>query len=146
MGRHGPLSHFIPWQQREFALTADDRYSMLSGLSHDPLQRDMFTPLQLGARVCVPDPAEITTPGRLASWMAREGITIAHLTPAMGQVLVETVPGSSPPTLGSLRYAFFVGDKTNGRLSNFLAILMLAVVFLAAVTAIPLMIATKAGA
>jgi len=115
MGRHGPLSHFIPWQQQEFALTADDRYSMLSGLSHDPLQRDMFTPLQLGATVCVPDPGDITTPGRLASWMAREGITIAHLTPAMGQVLVETVPGSSPPTLDSLRYAFFVGDVLTRR-------------------------------
>jgi acyl-coenzyme A synthetase/AMP-(fatty) acid ligase len=66
--------------------------------------------LQLGATICVPDPADIAAAGRLAPWVEREAITIAHLTPAMGQLLVETVPGSTPPVLGSLRYTFFVGD------------------------------------
>ena len=28
---------------------------MLSGLAHDPLHRDIFTPLQLGGTVCIPD-------------------------------------------------------------------------------------------
>jgi amino acid adenylation domain-containing protein len=115
LGRHGPLSHFIPWQQSEFVLTAADRYSMLSGLSHDPLQRDIFTPLQLGAAISVPDAADIATPGRLAAWMAREAVTIAHLTPAMGQVLVEPAPGSPAATIASLRHSFFVGDVLTRR-------------------------------
>jgi manganese transport protein len=40
----------------------------------------------------------------------------------------------------------YVGDKTNSRLSNSLGIITLVVVFVAATAAIPLMIATKAGA
>jgi Mn2+/Fe2+ NRAMP family transporter len=40
----------------------------------------------------------------------------------------------------------YVGDKTNSRLTNALAVVMLVVVVAAAIAAIPLMIATKAGA
>ena len=106
-GRHGPLSHFVPWQCREFGLDESDRFSALSGLAHDPLQRDMFTPLQIGAAVCFPDPERMGAPSWLAEWMARERLTVAHLTPAMGQLLTETAAGAKIP---SLRYAFFVGD------------------------------------
>jgi amino acid adenylation domain-containing protein len=115
LGRHGPLSHFVPWQRREFDLRESDRYSMLSGLAHDPLQRDMFTPLQTGGTICVPDPADIATPGRLAEWMRRERVTVAHLTPAMGQILTELPPEAAPVRLDSLRRAFFVGDVLTRR-------------------------------
>ncbi|MBA2681036.1 MAG: amino acid adenylation domain-containing protein, partial [Ktedonobacteraceae bacterium] len=112
--RHGPLSHFLPWQQERFGLTGVDRYSMLSGLAHDPLQRDIFTALWLGGTICIPAPEHIGTPGWLAAWLRQEQITIAHLTPAMLQlmtVLSEQVVGSSTlSTLPSLRYAFTVGD------------------------------------
>jgi Mn2+/Fe2+ NRAMP family transporter len=40
----------------------------------------------------------------------------------------------------------YVGDKTNSKLSNLLAMFMLVIVTVAAVAALPLMIATKAGA
>ena len=40
----------------------------------------------------------------------------------------------------------YLGDKTNSRLSNTLGIIMFVVVSVAALAAIPLMIATKAGA
>ncbi|HEX9940915.1 MAG TPA: amino acid adenylation domain-containing protein, partial [Thermoanaerobaculia bacterium] len=110
LGRHGPLTHFLPWQVERFGLHGDDRFSMLSGLSHDPLQRDIFTPLQLGATICIPDPAEIGALGRMAEWMRRERVTVAHLTPAMGQLLTETAPGTPAVEVPSLRYAFLVGD------------------------------------
>ncbi|HVR99225.1 MAG TPA: amino acid adenylation domain-containing protein, partial [Thermoanaerobaculia bacterium] len=115
LGRHGPLSHFIPWQQRRFGLGETDRFSMLSGLAHDPLQRDMFTPLQIGGTICVPDPADITVPGRLAAWMRRQEVTVAHLTPAMGQILTEIPPDMEPPRLDALRWAFLVGDVLTRR-------------------------------
>jgi amino acid adenylation domain-containing protein len=115
LGRHGPLSHFIPWQRRRFGLGESDRFSMLSGLAHDPLQRDMFTPLQIGGAICVPDPADITVPGRLAEWMRRQGVTVAHLTPAMGQILTEIPPDIEPPRLDALRWAFLVGDVLTRR-------------------------------
>jgi non-ribosomal peptide synthetase component F len=50
LGRHGPLTHFLPWQCARFELSGEDRFSLLSGLAHDPLQRDLFTPFFLGWR------------------------------------------------------------------------------------------------
>lgn len=112
LGRHGPLSHFLPWQEKTFNLSASDRFSMLSGLSHDPLQRDIFTPLWLGATICIPDP-EIIGTAQLADWIAKEQVTFAHLTPALAELLTETAaPDCRIP---SLRYAFFVGDKLTRR-------------------------------
>jgi amino acid adenylation domain-containing protein len=102
MGRHGSLTHFTPWLAERFELGAADRFSLLSGLAHDPLHRDVFTPLQLGASVVAPDPDEVGTPGYLAQWMRAAGVTVAHLTPAMGQLLTTSadeqtadVPGLS---------------------------------------------------
>jgi amino acid adenylation domain-containing protein len=110
MGRHGSLTHFTPWLAERFALGADDRFSMLSGLAHDPLHRDVFTPLQLGASIIAPDPDEVGTPGYLAQWMRAAGVTIAHLTPAMGQLLADVPAGDASDAIDSLRRAFFVGD------------------------------------
>ncbi|MDB4948389.1 MAG: tycC3 [Gemmatimonadetes bacterium] len=107
MGRHGSLTHFTPWLAETFALGAADRFSMLSGLAHDPLHRDVFTPLQLGAAVVAPVPEDVGAPGYLADWMRAAGITVAHLTPALGQLLGSAFAGASVP---SLRRAFFVGD------------------------------------
>ena len=101
MGRHSSLTHFTPWLAAEFGLTASDRFSLLSGLAHDPLHRDVFTPLQLGAAVVAPEPDEIGTPGYLAQWMREAGVTVAHLTPAMGQLLAD----ASERVSGSIRCA-----------------------------------------
>ena len=111
MGRHGSLTHFTPWLAETFGLTADDRFSMLSGLAHDPLHRDVFTPLQLGAAVVAPEPEEVGAPGYLARWLREAAVTVAHLTPAMGQLIAD-VPGGveAAEPVPSLRRAFFVGD------------------------------------
>ncbi|HEU4556305.1 MAG TPA: non-ribosomal peptide synthase/polyketide synthase [Longimicrobium sp.] len=107
MGRHSSLTHFTPWLAAEFGLHASDRFSLLSGLAHDPLHRDVFTPLQLGAAVVAPEPEETGTPGYLARWMREAGVSVAHLTPAMGQLLADASEGER---IDSLRRAFFVGD------------------------------------
>jgi amino acid adenylation domain-containing protein len=110
LGLHGSLSHFLPWQTEAFGFRADDRFSMLAGLAHDPLQRDIFTPLWVGASIWIPDPKDIFSPGWLSSWMARSGTTVAQLTPAMLQLLVETAPAESADSLPALRMAFTVGE------------------------------------
>ncbi len=118
LGRHGSLSHFIPWLRQRFDLSAADRFSMLSGLAHDPLHRDLFTPLQLGAAVVIPDPKTMDDPGALAAWMRRAAVTITHLTPALGQVLTTEAPGDLGVLsleVPSLRYAFLVGDVLTRR-------------------------------
>ncbi|HEY0765885.1 MAG TPA: amino acid adenylation domain-containing protein [Pyrinomonadaceae bacterium] len=114
-GRHGPLSHFRPWYKQNFAINESDRFSLLSGLSHDPLHRDVFTPWQFGATICIPDPELLGTPGYLAEWMRSEEITVTNLTPAMGQLLTSELKARTPVSITSLRYAFFVGDALTRR-------------------------------
>lgn len=66
----------------------------------------MFTPLFFGAQLHVPTADDIGTPGRLAEWMANSGVTVTHLTPAMGQLLSAQATRQIP----TLQNAFFVGD------------------------------------
>jgi L-aminoadipate-semialdehyde dehydrogenase len=104
-GRHFSLAYYFPWMSERFNLTENERFSMLSGIAHDPIQRDIFTPLFLGASLIVP-PAEDITFDRLANWASTNKISVTHLTPAMGQILL----GSTEPKIPSLHAAFFVGD------------------------------------
>jgi L-aminoadipate-semialdehyde dehydrogenase len=39
-GRHYSLTHFFPWMSQRFNLNGDSRFTMLSGIAHDPIQRD----------------------------------------------------------------------------------------------------------
>jgi natural product biosynthesis luciferase-like monooxygenase protein/amino acid adenylation domain-containing protein len=106
LGRHGSLSHFIPWTAEKFNLRPSDRFSMFSALSHDPLQRDVFTPLMIGASVFIP-PEDWKLPGNGVKWMRENEISIVNLTPAIGELLTY---GQTNCVLSSLRYVFFVGE------------------------------------
>lgn len=106
LGRHYSLAYYFPWMAEKFGLSSNDKFTMLSGIAHDPIQRDMFTPLFLGAQLLVPTADDIGTPGKLADWMAEYGATVTHLTPAMGQLL--SAQASTP--IPTLHHAFFVGD------------------------------------
>ncbi|CAG8449470.1 7430_t:CDS:10 [Acaulospora colombiana] len=110
-GRHFSLTHYYPWMSQEFGLSDKDHFTMLSGIAHDPIQRDIFTPLFLGAELHIPTSEDIGIPGRLANWMAENQITVTHLTPAMGQLLSANANTPIP----SLRNAFFVGDLLTKR-------------------------------
>ena len=39
-GRHYSLTHFFPWMGEQFGLDEHSRFTMLSGIAHDPIQRD----------------------------------------------------------------------------------------------------------
>lgn len=39
-GRHYSLTHFFPWMSERFGLGPEARFTMLSGIAHDPIQRD----------------------------------------------------------------------------------------------------------
>ena len=104
-GRHFSLAYYFPWMSQRFGLREHDRITMLSGIAHDPIQRDIFTPLFLGAQLLVPSKDDIQYE-RLAEWMQDYGATVTHLTPAMGQILV----GNASAEFSNLHHAFFVGD------------------------------------
>ena len=39
-GRHYSLTHFFPWMGERFNLSSESKFTMLSGIAHDPIQRD----------------------------------------------------------------------------------------------------------
>ncbi|HEY3950283.1 amino acid adenylation domain-containing protein [Phenylobacterium sp.] len=102
---HAPLTDFLAWQARTFGLTAADRFSLAAGLSHDPVLRDIFGPLSIGATLLIPD-QPLQAPGQLAAWLAASRATVAHLTPSMGQILT----AGAPPALPALRRLFWGGE------------------------------------
>ncbi|KAK3355197.1 hypothetical protein B0H65DRAFT_515791 [Neurospora tetraspora] len=110
LGRHYSLVRYFGWMAERFNLSSESRYTLLSGIAHDPVQRDIFTPLFLGAQLLVPSREDIQHE-KLAEWMREHNPTVTHLTPAMGQILV----GGASAEFPSLEHVFFVGDVLTTR-------------------------------
>jgi non-ribosomal peptide synthetase component F len=72
LGEHGSLTHFVPWLRQSFHLRESDRFSVLSGLSWNVLQREIFTALCSGSTLYMPEPEAITDPRLLFDWLWRE--------------------------------------------------------------------------
>jgi amino acid adenylation domain-containing protein len=89
VGHHAPLTHFIDWYSHRFALSYSDKFAMLSGLSHDPLLRDIFVALGVGGTICIPDP-QIAAGDCVAEWLQAQGVTCMHITPTLGALILET--------------------------------------------------------
>lgn len=104
---HAPLPHFVGWQRSEFALGDGDQFSLLSGLSHDPMLRDVFTPLSSGATLHLPPQRVMSDTGALFAWMRERRITVSHLTPWIGRQLLAAAEGQRLP---DLRWLFWGGD------------------------------------
>ena len=62
LGRHYSLAYYFPWMAQRFGLSSNDKFTMLSGIAHDPIQRDMFTPLFLGAQYWCPRQTTLVHP------------------------------------------------------------------------------------
>ncbi len=107
VGTHKPVVHFLDWYIQKFQFDQNDRFSMLSGLSHDPLLRDICTPLWCGATLCVPDETTRTNATALVAWLRASRVTVLHLTPSLARLIFTAArPGSLP----ELRYALFGGE------------------------------------
>jgi amino acid adenylation domain-containing protein len=104
--RHGPVTHFLPWQEEAFNLGASDRYALLSGLGYNHLHRDVFTALAMGASLHVPAEQDLQDAERLSAWLRRQEISVLHLTPALGGLLQTAAKTFLP----SARRIFFGGD------------------------------------
>lgn len=106
-----PLAHFLDWYTATFGLDVTDRFAMLAGLAHDPLLRDIFTPLVLGAVLCVPEQPWLRDPARLATWLRAENVTVAHLTPQLTRLLVTGCRETDTRLLPALRLIALAGDQ-----------------------------------
>ena len=104
-----PLVHFLNWYLATFGLGSKARFALLGGLAHDPVLRDMFTPLTCGGRLSVPDAGLFRDPARLLTWLTGQRITVVHLTPQLVRMMAAAA--DSAPVLESLELVAVGGDQ-----------------------------------
>lgn len=51
-GRHYSLTHFFPWMGERFGLGDHSKFTMLSGIAHDPIQRDSKESTRFSKTMC----------------------------------------------------------------------------------------------
>jgi len=84
---HRSVVNFLDWYVEQFHIDYTDRFALLSGLAHDPVIRDIFTPLSVGASLQIPSEAQRMNAGMLGAWLQEARPTIMHLTPPMLELL-----------------------------------------------------------
>lgn len=110
---HGPLAHFANWYGELFSFSNGKgmpgrRFSMLSGLSHDPLLRDILIPLCTGNVVVIPPSRRFEESGFLKFWMDDSEIEVAHLTPSLWEYI--DTSSEQGGVLEHLSYVVFSGE------------------------------------
>ncbi|WP_405094522.1 amino acid adenylation domain-containing protein [Micromonospora sp. NBC_01412] len=83
-----PLAALLQWYPAAYRLTGEDRFSALAGVGHDPLLREVLVAVAVGASVHLPAASEAASPTALVRWLAVGRITVLHLSPALGRLLV----------------------------------------------------------
>ncbi len=110
---HAPLVHFIAWYAKAFAVDERCRFSMLSGLGHDPVLRDVFVPLSTGAELHIPAQALVLDPEKLYAWLAEGRVTHAHATPQLCRIVCAGRRDRQP--LAAVRFVFSGGDMLRSK-------------------------------
>jgi amino acid adenylation domain-containing protein len=103
-GRHSALSQYLNWTKEQFALSSESKFAMISGLLHDPLQRDMFTPLCIGAKLYIPEDTQDSI--WLGQWLNEQQINTLNMTPSFSTFLW----ADNQVKLSSLKTVFMGGE------------------------------------
>ena len=85
-GKHLGLSGYLNWLPKHVGFSLDDNFGMLSALAHDPLQRDIFGALCIGATLVIPTKQQFAD-FQLSDWIKDQTVSVLHLTPAMAEII-----------------------------------------------------------
>jgi len=104
-GRYGSLTEFFDWMDVNTGPLAGRAFGMCSSLGHDPLQRDLMTPLYLGGRIVIPEDRDLAVPETLCRWLSAKGVEVVCVNPAMASAVAQAAHGPLP-----LKVVFFIGS------------------------------------
>ncbi len=105
---HRGLANLISWFLAQFAVSAEDRFLVLSSPSFDLTQKNFFAPLCVGAQIHFLS-TEIFDPLEIARDIARQRITFINCTPSAFGAILEAVDGRYE-LLDSLRWVILGGE------------------------------------
>jgi len=108
VGSHGGLVALMPWQMECFKINKSDKFALLSGLSHDPLQRDIVSPWWCGACLYVPPKMALKEAGIAWQWLQEFQITVMNITPSSARFIQAMQQNNK---LISLRRIYIVGER-----------------------------------
>ena len=109
LGKNKGLVHFIEWEGRKVNQT-DINVSQITSPCHDPFLRDIFLPILLGGKICIPAEQNVILDGkRLAEWVKEAGVNVFHCTPSIVNHLLSGISGHMD--YPDLKYVFMAGEK-----------------------------------
>lgn len=111
-GLHRPVSHFLEWYPGHLELGHADRFALTSGLSHDPLLRDLFVPAAVGGALYFPPDGLYEEARTLPRWLRDHRITVWHTVPSVARLLVDEKQDRWP----ELRHIVLGGEQLSGSL------------------------------
>ena len=82
---HASLRNLVAWHQQAFAVTPDDRASLLAGVGFDAAVWETWPYLTAGASLHLPDEATRLSPELLRDWLVARRITISFLPTALAE-------------------------------------------------------------
>ena len=82
---HASLMNLVAWHQQAFAVTPDDRASLLAGVGFDAAVWETWPYLTAGASLHLPDEATRLSPELLRNWLVAERITTSFLPTALAE-------------------------------------------------------------
>lgn len=110
LGSNSAVNHFINWEIHHFGLNSNDRFAVLSGISHDPILRDIFVPLTLGASLVFPNESELVQ-NDLFEYLKKNNISVANITPSLAEAIILGAKRHPNKKLEHLRFLFFGGER-----------------------------------
>ena len=106
MGKHSSLTVFYPAMRHLLNIDSHLTYGMLSGISHDPLQRDIFTPIYFGSSIHIPPQKILLNSTEITDWLQYTKVNIICVTPSLLQIIL-----APKKKLTHLTHVFSVGEK-----------------------------------
>ncbi|ABX04215.1 MAG TPA: hypothetical protein DEF47_15845 [Herpetosiphon sp.] len=109
---HRNFVNLLNWYITEFNLGSDDRFLLVTSLSFDLTQKNVFAPLISGGTLYLYDAPQYD-PHTITSLIDQHAITVINCTPSAFYPLVETTPDQAIVQLKSLRWLFLGGEPIN---------------------------------
>ncbi|MCW2547477.1 MAG: non-ribosomal peptide synthase/amino acid adenylation enzyme, partial [Mycobacterium sp.] len=108
---HGGLSNLISWHRRAFALTKDDRTTLIASPAFDASIWELWPTLAVGGSLHIPPDELRTDPAGLRDWLVERAITVTFVPTAVTEQLLTL----SWPRQVPLRVLLTGGDALHRR-------------------------------